>query len=160
MPRPRLILTLATFAFLTLVPTTCATLTPIAVGVSAGIIDCGVKEVTELAVNLIDDVNTCLAVGKQDGCNAAAPADPTKTSCSWKSCLWDLAKKQGKAHASDALICAVDQAGSDFAAAYTSTGDNSLASSSARAEEFVTESGAKLKHRIEPGAARPPIRKK
>lgn len=125
-----------------------------------GVIDCGLSNVTDLAIGMLDNVNTCLGEGRQAGCDRAKPLNPVETTCSWKACLWNLAKEQGKAYATDALLCAVDQAGFDFAAAARTTGELNTGHSADRAEEFIQESGAKLLHREAPTASRPPMGKR
>src|SRR4051812_7246751 len=137
----------------------CSSLTGQNISIPPGVIDCGIAEISKLAISLIDDVTSCIGAGKQNGCDLPKPSDPTKTQCTWKKCVWDLAKKQGQAHAVEAALCAVDQAGADFGAAFQTNQDPVLSAAYVRSEEFITESGARLKHRVEPGAARPNLKK-
>src|SRR4051812_10794681 len=70
-----------------------------------GVIDCATKNTTELVVDIINDVNSCLAAGKQNQCELPPPASPPETMCSWKKCLWDLTRIQTKAITVEALLC-------------------------------------------------------
>lgn len=124
----------------------CSWLGGIPLNIPAIGINCALPAVTELAVSLIDDVNTCIGEGRQQFCDQPTPENPTETKCSWKKCVWDLAKKQGKQHGVEAVLCAVDQAGVDFQSSFAATGDQELEDSANRAEEFITESGAKFEH--------------
>jgi hypothetical protein len=135
--------------------TTCSSVQTSGISVPPGVIDCGISGVTQLAIDLIDDVNVCLGNGRDEYCNLDKPANPADTKCSWKSCLWNLAKTQGKQHSVEALLCAVDQAGIDFRETGMASNDNTSMESALRAEEFVKDSGAKFTHR-ENGA--PPAR--
>jgi len=109
-------------------------------------IDCALPEITELAISLIDDVNTCIGEGRQQFCDQIAKT-PSETKCTWKKCLWDLARKQAKAHATEAVLCAVDQAGLDFGNAAAASNDTALKASAERANEFLGETGVEFSHR-------------
>jgi hypothetical protein len=130
-----------------LATSTCTPIQVAGIQIPPGVIDCGVTEVTKLAIELITDVNTCLGEGKSEFCNAEKPVNPTETKCTWKACLWNLAKKQGQQRSVDALLCAVDQSGVDFRETGMASKDNTAMESTLRAEDFVKESGARLKHR-------------
>jgi len=111
--------------------------------IPAGVIDCGSVEVTSLILDLGAGVGKCLRQ-RAEGCDD--PDTGGKTACSWKKCLWELAKTTGKAHAVEAVLCAVDQAGyAALTGPAAGAGTSQPTEVQARAKGFIAGVGAQVR---------------